>query len=201
MPLDNVANLELVGGLVAVRVLKRNLHDALVVDVADVDEVGTGMVIRAVSDKLTQLFDVVAVGAFWIGQDLGHESGHDDFINSAVGVWGDNCAACKVDALAGEVLAEAAVLSFEALIERSDRFVAQQINWQSGSLAVEILRDGPLHHIPILDELVCCITALNCLSYLLVKEDDFAEFYRQIVFILDCLADGDRRSNAQWWHG
>lgn len=84
--LNHVTKFELISRFVAVRVLKRNLHDTFVIRVAHIHKVGAGMQVGSISDKLSQFFDIVAVGAFGVCEHLGHQSRYNDFVDSAVRV-------------------------------------------------------------------------------------------------------------------
>lgn len=69
------------------------------------------------------------------------------------------------------------MLTLESLAQRSDRFVAQQIYRQARSLAVKVLSDGPLHHVPIFNKFVRRIASLDGLRDFFVKEDDLTQLH------------------------
>lgn len=87
MPLNHVTYGQLISDLAPIRVLERNLDGAIACHtLLDLDKISTRMDIRAVSDKLSQLFDVVSVDSLREGQHFRHQLRDDHFVDGAVGI-------------------------------------------------------------------------------------------------------------------
>ena len=149
------------------------------------------MLVGPVANKLSQPLDIVAVCPLREGENLRHQPRNNYLIDATVRIRGNYCSAGEVYSLAGEVLSEAAMFTFQSLTQGSYGFVSEQVHGKACCFTVEVLGDGPLEHVPVLNQLGCCISSLNCLLDFLVEEDDFAELYSEVVFIFDSLTDCD----------
>lgn len=112
------------------------------------DKVRAGMDVRPVAHGGFEGLDVVHCHAFGVGEDLGDALGDGDLVDAQVGVGRDDGAAGEVDALSGEVAAEAALLAFEALDEAADGFLAW-LGGDAGELGVDVHCDGELEEFPL----------------------------------------------------
>jgi hypothetical protein len=82
------------------------------------------VVLWTISNELTKLFNIVTIGALRISENFGHQSRHNNFINSAIRIWGDDSTTREVNTLSRQILTETTVLTFNSLAQRSDRLVA-----------------------------------------------------------------------------
>ena len=85
------------------------------------------MVLGSLKDQASKLVDVVAIDLVRESQDFSHEDRHHDFIDSAVGVRGNDRAASEVDTLTGQILSEPAVLAFHTLTQTSAWLLLQHV--------------------------------------------------------------------------
>jgi hypothetical protein len=112
--LNSVTKLEFIGHLDPVGVLERDLNLSTIRLLA-LHKVSAWVLVGALTHKVSQLFDVVPVDSVWERQHLRHKRWHDNFIDGAVGVRGDDCASREIDTLATQVLSESPVLAFDSL--------------------------------------------------------------------------------------
>ena len=86
--------------------------------------------------------------ALGVRQDLRDALRHRDLVDAQVRVGRDDGAPGEVDALSGEVPAEAALLALQPLAEAADRLLAH-LRRDTRQLGVDVHRDRELQEVPL----------------------------------------------------
>lgn len=73
---------------------------------------------------LMDFLDIEHCDALWVGKDLGYPLGDRDFVDTQVGVRGNDGAIGEVNALPGQIAPKAALLPLEPLTESTNGFLA-----------------------------------------------------------------------------
>jgi hypothetical protein len=111
-------------------------------------KIRTRVHIRSIPNSLLETSNIVGCDAFRECEDLGYTFWDGDFVDTEVGIGGNDGSSGEVDSLSGEVSSETTLFAFEALDEASDWFLAG-LGGDTWEFGVDVHCHGELEEFPL----------------------------------------------------